>query len=571
MTDLGDAEPTPLAVAARQEEDSEGRLGSGRRLRAAFGSISGISSVHRGITGVLLGSFLILWPGLALNLAVTIVGAALALLGLISAGRALRLRNPALVGRAVLDTLVGLALVVVSSFAVDLMALALAIGLLVRGTLDAVMAVRAHRLEGPVAWYTLRSVGQLVAAAAVIVLGSGVIIIVLLLVGVSWAVGGAIAIAMAMTTRSGAPDSFRHEMASSDDPTHAIVISWFQNQDVGDQARQDIVDKLIFEGPDLGRRIARYASLMAFATAIAALGVQTDSTAVVIGAMLVAPLMTPIMATSLSLVMGRPTRAIRSLLLVAAGVVIAVGLSFLIARYAPGVVEISANSQIASRTAPTLLDLLIALAAGCAGGYAVCRPDVSDSLPGVAIAVALVPPLAVVGITLSAGQFVLAAGAFLLFVTNLVGIIVASGIIFATTGVAPWSELLRNAAQLRRTSITVLVALIVVSIPLALTGQKILTDASNQSQASEVAQAWIDDALGLTGDDALPDQPGDSLRALQLVQVNLDGEVVEVILIGDGELRDTRDLAQRLARRLDRQVLLELRVIPETRISITSE
>lgn len=537
-------------------------------------AVGALSAVQRGALGIAVGSFLILWPNLALDLAVAVAGVALALLGLVGTWRAIRNRQPARnIGRNVLDVVVGIGLFVVSSLSAELAVVAVAIALLVRGLLDGAAALRGLRSGGAVVWYAVRSFAQLAAAAAVAVIGSGVVLIVLLALGISWVVGGVVTIAVANVSRSGtlagvAPPTGLDHAAAPSDATHEVVVSWFLNQDVGDKARQDVVEKLIFEGDDLLRRVARYASLMAFATAIAALGILTDSTAVVIGAMLVAPLMTPIMATSLSLVMGRPTRAIRSLGLVGAGVVIAVGFSFLIARYAPGVLEIGVNSQIASRTAPTLLDLLIALAAGFAGGYAVCRPDVSDSLPGVAIAVALVPPLAVVGITLSAGAFALSAGAFLLFLTNLVGIIVASGIIFTTTGVAPWADIASNAAQLRRASITVLAALVVVSIPLAITGRQILADATDHKAASSATEEWLDNLLGPQDDGSL--DGGDPLLSLQLVQVGLDGDVVEVVLIGDGDLGDPQDLADRLGRELDRPIELELRVIPETRVSLTS-
>ncbi len=543
------------------------------RVRSRLVGLGSMSSVQRGVVGIVVGAFLILWPNVALNLAVGIAGVAVAVLGLISGYRAIRRRRPVAFGRSLVDVAVGVALVVVSSFSADLIALALGVGLVARGLLDEVMAYRLARSKAPWIWLAFQGLAQIVTGIAVVLLGDGVVVLILLLVGATWLIGGLLTIAMLVAPDRGVPvGAETSELVGLDgatdvDSTSRHVVSWFQQQDVGTEARQDIVDKLIFEGEDFIRRVARYGALMAFATAIAALGIQTDSTAVVIGAMLVAPLMTPIMATSLSLVLGLPRRAARSLGLVAGGVAIAVGFSFLIARYAPGVVEIGANSQIASRTAPTLLDLLIALAAGFAGGYAVCRPDVSDSLPGVAIAVALVPPLAVVGITLAGGEFILASGAFLLFLTNLVGIIVASGLMFATTGVAPWVQLAQNADQLRRTSMTVLVSLVLISIPLAITGQRILADATNQEAASDATQEWLDELLGRSGDEPRVDG---SLAGLEVVQVNLDGDVVEVVLIGDQEVKNADALAERLSEALNTPISLELRIIPETRITIES-
>ncbi len=575
MDNTGDssAEPSP------PETDPTRHSAAGSLARMV--AIGSLTSVQRGVAGVIVGGFLLLWPDVVLSLAVAIVGAVVAVLGAVGLARGLRRRRSEQILRSLIDVGYGAALVLVSSFATSLIAAALGIGLAVRGVLDGARAVRAARSGQAWVWSAVRGFAQIVTGIAVGVLGEGVVVVILLLVGVTWLLGGALTIALVVTGNENPTKTLAAEMVIDGDSTgdalsvagieradatHQQVMTWFQQQDVGPEARQDVVDKLVFEGQDFNRRVARYASLMAFATAIAALGIQTDSTAVVIGAMLVAPLMTPIMATSLSLVLGLPRRAARSLGLVGGGVLIAVAFSFFIARYVPEVVELGANSQIAARTAPTLLDLLIALAAGFAGGYAVCRPDVSDSLPGVAIAVALVPPLAVVGITLAAGEFGLASGAFLLFLTNLVGIIIASGLMFATTGVAPWNQLSENADQLRRTSLTVLAALVLVSIPLAITGQRILADAANRNLASSTTQEWLDELLGEP--EGEQQQLGDGLRQLEVVQVGLDGDVVQVVLIGDKEINDATDLADRLTEALGDKTSLQLRIIPETRITV---
>ncbi len=565
MSDNADAEVDVVSAESSPGPNQRERISqlAGRgRLRA----VSGTPSLQRGVVGVIVGLTLILWPNLALNVAVAVAGAGFLISSSLAAYRSVRQRDRSVLARSVLDAILGAGLVVISSISAGLITLALAVILAVRGLADLVTALRTGT-PGP--WYALRAFAQLSAAAAVAILGEGIVLIVLLAIGISWLVSGAVTIALSVGPGVGGlghgPDDRSQPVAAND-----VIIAWFRAQDVGAAARKDIVDSLIFEGDDFTRRVARFAALMAFATGIAALGVQTDSTAVVIGAMLVAPLMTPIMATSLSLVMGSPTRAIRSLTLVATGVGIAIGLAFLIGRFAPGVVEIGVNTQIASRTAPTLLDLLIALAAGGAGGYAISRPDVSDSLPGVAIAVALVPPLAVVGITLSAGQYALAAGAFLLFLTNLVGIILASGVVFAATGVAPWSELAGNMAQLRRTSITVLVALLIISIPLALTGERILANATKQNAAASTTQIWLDERVTEDANTSTVAGSETGLPRLQIVQVNVDGRVVEVILIGDGRIDEPKDLADRLAVELGHPVSVELRIIPERRVNVDS-
>ena len=112
--------------------------------------------------------------------------------------------------------------------------------------------------------------------------------------------------------------------------------------------------------------------------------------------------------------LGAPLR--RSLLVLVLASVGAIALSWFVALFLR---DGPLSSEVISRTSPDARDLIVALAAGAAGAYATARPDLSSSLPGVAIAVALVPPLGVVGITLEAGRSDLARGALLLYATNL--------------------------------------------------------------------------------------------------------------------------------------------------------
>ena len=98
------------------------------------------------------------------------------------------------------------------------------------------------------------------------------------------------------------------------------------------------------------------------------------------------------------------------------------------------VIDIETNSQISGRISPRLLDLFAALASGAAGAFAMSRKDVADSLPGVAISISLVPPLCVVGVTLSTGEVSAAMGA--LFVTNFFSILLTGGGVLALLGLA---------------------------------------------------------------------------------------------------------------------------------------
>ncbi len=204
--------------------------------------------------------------------------------------------------------------------------------------------------------------------------------------------------------------------------------------------RRRVIKALFHEGPRLPPFFIRFSSLMALAATIAAFGLISDSTAVVIGAMLVAPLMTPVLGIAAALVMAWPGRVIRQSALVAAGALICIGLTAIISFIIPGD-PFPLPSELVARTSPNLLDLGIALAAGAAGAYGQMRRQASDALPGVAVAVALVPPVAVVGITLQMGEWQMALGALLLFLVNVAGIIAAASITFIACGFVPGRRL----------------------------------------------------------------------------------------------------------------------------------
>jgi uncharacterized hydrophobic protein (TIGR00271 family) len=174
--------------------------------------------------------------------------------------------------------------------------------------------------------------------------------------------------------------------------------------------------------------------MIGLSTIIAALGLLLNSPAVIIGAMLVAPLMAAIIGMALGIVHGDQALLFKAARTSAAGIAIAIAIGLVIGWLVPNA---SATSEVMARTAPNLLDLFVALAAGAAGAYALCRKEVAASLAGVAIAVALIPPLATVGITLSLLRFDLAGGAALLFSTNLVAIAASGAVVFLLLGFAP--------------------------------------------------------------------------------------------------------------------------------------
>ncbi len=190
------------------------------------------------------------------------------------------------------------------------------------------------------------------------------------------------------------------------------------------------------EGPfiDLGDRRAKQSQfwvLLALSSLIAAGGVAGNSTPAVIGAMIVAPLATPIYGIALATVIGSPRRLRTALLLLIGGIALNIALGVIVGLITALRMPLESNPQIIGRTSPSLLDLGVALVTGLAGSFALARRDVSNILAGVAIAISLVPVLAVVGITLGAGRFDLAWGATVLFLTNVAAILIAGVLVFS--------------------------------------------------------------------------------------------------------------------------------------------
>ena len=167
--------------------------------------------------------------------------------------------------------------------------------------------------------------------------------------------------------------------------------------------------------------------MLGLSTIIATLGLLSNSAAVIIGAMIVAPLMGPIVGMAYSTAMGNRKLLRRSSFTVLKGILLTIGVSWIVSS----IIGLdTVDTEIMSRVKPTLIDFGIAMAAGAAGAFANTRRSISSALPGVAIAVALVPPLSVVGIGLAQGDGSIAFGALLLFLTNLICIVFFGSLVF---------------------------------------------------------------------------------------------------------------------------------------------
>jgi uncharacterized hydrophobic protein (TIGR00271 family) len=331
--------------------------------------------------------------------------------------------------------------------------------------------------------------------------------------------------------------------------TGRLAEDWLREHRLSTERTEDISDTLFFEPPGRGAKLASFWVMMGLATAIATFAVIQDSTAVVIGAMLVAPLMTPIMGIAAGMVNGWGARMAGSLALVAAAVGAAILLAWVLAAWLPSVGDLASNSQVTSRTSPNLLDLCVAVAAGAAGAYATVDSRVSSSLSGVAIAVALVPPLAVVGITLEAGMGDDAFGAFLLFLTNFVSIVLAGALVLVLTGFARFPRTREDRERQWRFLGPVMIGGLLIVIPLSVTSFSVWTDATDTAEAERIVEDWIGD------------------RELSQVELDVDGDDVVLVITGSAEPPSVAELQQRLEDGLGEDVRLQVRLVPSQELT----
>jgi uncharacterized hydrophobic protein (TIGR00271 family) len=306
----------------------------------------------------------------------------------------------------------------------------------------------------------------------------------------------------------------------------------------------DFEAKLFYEGAKRRINLERFAVLLFLSTVIATFGVLGDSTATVIGAMIIAPLMTPIMATAAGLVMGDMKRAGQAFLTVVLGVAGVIAVAWFIGTFHIGVISFTTNSQITARVSPSLIDLAVALASGAAGAFALSRTDVADSLPGVAISIALVPPLAVVGLSLSAAEWDDAFGALLLFLTNFVSILLTGGGVFALLGLSVASTRELQAKARRRAFIYVAIGALLVAIPLAGTSIQVAREGIAEFQAKRFAQQWLSDT------------------AFDVIRIDARGGEIEIVISGSGEPPPLPELATDLQSSLSPDVKVKLKVVP---------
>ena len=274
----------------------------------------------------------------------------------------------------------------------------------------------------------------------------------------------------------------------------------------------------------------KFLLLIILAAMIATLGLLQSSTAVVIGAMLVSPLMGPIMGLGFGLATIESNLIKRSLITLAAGTAVAILVAMLIIWLSP-IKDVT--PELRARTQPTLLDLGVAVVGGIAGVYAIMR-KLSGVMVGVAIATALVPPLSTVAFGLVTGRMDFALGAALLFLTNTLAIAFAATIVARLNHFGPSLTRQHTAMQVAG----IVVALGILSIPLALS----LNGIAREVRARSIVQSELNRLLG----------EGDRVDSLNVRIENDEVAVDGVVLVDQYASRLNDELAAKVRRELDR-------------------
>lgn len=261
-----------------------------------------------------------------------------------------------------------------------------------------------------------------------------------------------------------------------------------------------------------------YFLLVVLSSSIATMGLVTNSPAVIIGAMLLAPLMSPIIAIGLASITQDEDLLQSSALTLLKGAGLAVLLSFLMTlvnRFLPFVVLQELPAEVLARTRPTPIDLVIALAGGFAAAYALTRPNLSAALPGVAIATALMPPLCTVGVGIALERWNVAGGAALLFLTNAITIAFASALVFFLRGFA--GERKRTGKKLPRSLLISIFLELLLLVPLTYYSYRFFREATENRLINTVVAAEV--------------QKLNDAELVDLEVIHLDGDLDMVITI----------------------------------------
>jgi len=234
--------------------------------------------------------------------------------------------------------------------------------------------------------------------------------------------------------------------------------------------------------------------LIVLSCTIATLGLVTNSAAVIIGAMLIAPLLPPILGLSMSSLTGRSMLFRRSLISIFTGALLAILLSAIITFIAyrlPYGIPDSMPAEITARVKPSPFDLGIALAGGAAAAYAMTHPHLTSAIPGVAISTALMPPLCTIGIGIAFADRTILLGSTLLFLTNLSAISFAGIITFALSGFRPRKNHMSTRKIPQSITFSALFVFII-TIPLMILSWNTISSAQLERQVKDILNQQID-------------------------------------------------------------------------------
>jgi len=229
--------------------------------------------------------------------------------------------------------------------------------------------------------------------------------------------------------------------------------------------------------------------LVVLSCSIATLGLITNSPAVIIGAMLVAPLMSPLIGIGLASITGNTTLLRNALSALLRGALLAIALATLMTlvnNQLPFFDIQTLPNEVLARIRPTPIDLVIALAGGIAAAYAMTEPNLSAALPGVAIATALMPPLCTIGIGIALGRWDVAGGASLLFVTNAVTIAFAAVLVFFLRGFS--SDFRIKNHRIPRSLVLAALLTVLLLVPLTYFSLKFFKEASDNRLINSVVE-----------------------------------------------------------------------------------
>lgn len=253
----------------------------------------------------------------------------------------------------------------------------------------------------------------------------------------------------------------------------------FFSQDIPVEERTIVFNKLFFHYKKDWQ--SSFALMLILSVGIGLLGLSEDSSATIIGAMIIAPLGQPIVAFGGAIALGWRKQSLRMLVIIFLGTISSIVLAAFIGFTLP---DITPNQQILIRTSPDLRDLGIAILAGAAGAYGYYKSEYSTVLAGVAIAVALVPPLCCCGLMLQQSHYILAGGSLLLFLTNFIGVTFSALLVFFLLGL----KQKRNRKWFYVGTIIILIVGSSIIVPLALNYQKFSASAQFQSSVYEKAR-----------------------------------------------------------------------------------